>query len=116
MIHVLHNSRCTKSRNVIHLLEEKGIAFEVLNYLDGVLTEADLKALLAKLQIKPEAIVRKTEAIYKENYKGKDFSDAEWIKILQKEPKLIERPIVYNEKTAVVGRPLENVEEFLKNL
>ena len=115
-IKVLHNNRCTKSRNALSLLEEKGIQFEVVNYLDGVLSEADIKAILQKLKLKPEDIVRKTEALYKDNYKGKTFTDAQWIQILHKEPKLIERPIVYNQKSAVVGRPLENVEEFLKSL
>lgn len=116
MVYVLHNNRCTKSRNALALLEEKGIDYEIVNYLDGVLSSKDIKTLLAKLDLKPDAIVRKTEAIYKENYKGKTFTDAEWIEILQQEPKLIERPIVYNEQSAVVGRPLENVEEFLKAL
>lgn len=114
MIYVLHNNRCTKSRNALAVLEEQGQAYEVINYLDGILSEKDIKDLLKKLNLKAEDIVRKTEAIYKEKYKGKNFSEAEWISILQKEPKLIERPILYNEKEAVVGRPTENVNEFLK--
>lgn len=114
MIYVLHNNRCTKSRNALAVLEEQGQAYEVINYLDGILSEKDIKDLLKKLNLQAEDIVRKTEAIYKEKYKGKNFSEAEWISILQKEPKLIERPILYNEKEAVVGRPTENVNEFLK--
>jgi arsenate reductase len=116
LVQVLHNNRCTKSRNALALLEQKGIQFDVVNYLDGVLSEADIRSLLKKLDLKPEEIIRKSEAIYKEKYKGKSFTDTEWIQILQKEPKLIERPILYNQKTAVVGRPLENVEKFLKAL
>lgn len=115
-IKILHNNRCTKSRNAFNLLGEKNIEFETVSYLDGVLSEKDIQSLLNKLDLKAEEIVRKTEAIYKENYKGKTYTEAEWITILQQNPKLIERPILYNDSKAVVGRPLKNVEEFLNNL
>lgn len=115
-IKILHNNRCSKSRNAVNLLTEKGIEFEIVNYLDNVLSENDIQELLNKLQLEPEDIIRKKEAIFKENFKGKSFTEAEWITILQQNPKLIERPILYNEKAAVVGRPIENVEEFLNNL
>jgi len=115
-IKILHNNRCSKSRNAVNLLKEKAIDFEIIPYLDGVLSENDIQQLLQKLNLKAEDILRKTEAIYKENYKGKTFTEAEWITILQQNPKLIERPIVFNNTKAVIGRPLEKVEEFLNNL
>jgi arsenate reductase len=116
MIYVLHYNRCTKSRNALALLEEYGIPYETVNYLNGILSTTDIKELLVKLELSPQNIVRKTEAIYKENYKGQTFSDTAWIKILQENPELIERPIVYNESAAVVGRPIENIKEFIKTL
>ena len=115
-IKILHNNRCSKSRNAVNLLAEQGVDFEVVSYLDGVLSEADIKNLLAKLNLKADEVIRKGEAIFKENFKDKSFTEAEWITILQQNPKLIERPILYNDTIAVVGRPLENVEEFLNNL
>lgn len=114
-VFVLHNNRCTKSRNALSLLDEKGIPYKVVPYLEGVLKENDLVEILAKLQLKPEQIVRKSEALFKENFKGKTMSDKEWIKALIEYPKLIERPIVYDNHQAVVGRPTENILEFIKN-
>lgn len=114
MIKVLHNNRCTKSRNALNLLDEHKVKYQIVSYLDGVLSEQDLREILAKLAMKPEEIVRKSEAIYKENFKGKTLTDDEWIKALVENPKLIERPIVYDENRAVVGRPTENVEVFIK--
>ena len=115
-IFVLHNNRCTKSRNALTVLEENNIDYEVIPYLDGVLSEQDIASLLRKLKLEPLDIVRKSEAIFKENLKGKEFSASEWLTILQKNPKLIERPILYTATKAVVGRPTENVTEFIKTL
>lgn len=114
MIKVLHNNQCTKSRNALKFLDESKIRYDVVSYLEGVLTEKDLRSILNKLGMKPEAIVRKSEAIYKENFKGKDLSDDEWIKAMLQYPKLIERPIVYDDTQAVVGRPTENIKVFVK--
>ncbi|MFT4968375.1 MAG: arsenate reductase [Chitinophagales bacterium] len=112
---VLHNNRCSKSRNALSLLDGKGIDYEVISYLDGVLKLEGLRSLLKKLNLKPQDIVRKGEAIFKEQFKGKELSDEEWLQALVDYPKLIERPIVYDAKSAVVGRPIENIENFIEN-
>lgn len=111
---VLHNNRCRKSREAINYLEEQNIDFEIVHYLDGVLTRDDVAELVQKLNLPAESIVRKGETIYKENFKGKKLNNEEWIKALTANPKLIERPILYTEKSAVVGRPIENVIKFVK--
>ncbi|MEJ6695463.1 MAG: ArsC/Spx/MgsR family protein [Chitinophagales bacterium] len=110
---VLHNSRCMKSRNALKVLEEHNIPYSIVPYLEGTLDVDDLKDLLSKLRLNPSDIVRKTEALYKECFKGKEFSNGEWLEILVNNPKLIERPILFNDKNAVVGRPTENVITFI---
>lgn len=110
---VLHNRRCMKSRNALKVLEEQNIPYSIVLYLEGTLDMHDLKDLLAKLRLNPSDIVRKTEALYKEYYKGKEFSNEEWLEILVNNPRLIERPILFNDKDAVLGRPIENVISFI---
>ncbi len=110
---VLHNSRCMKSRNALKVLEEQNIPYSVVRYLEGKLDIEDLKDLLSKLRLNPCDIVRKTDALYKEYYEGKEFSNAEWLEILTNHPKLIERPILFNDMDAVLGRPIENVITFI---
>lgn len=110
MLKIYHNTRCSKSRQTLQLIKDKGIEVQVIEYLKETPSKKDIENLLAKLKLKPEQIVRKGEAIYKENYKGKTFSDAEWLDILAENPRLIERPIVFDEQKAVIGRPPENVE------
>ena len=110
---IYHNPRCRKSREGIKYLESKKINFEVIDYIKNNLSLEQIRNILKKLQLKPIELVRKNEAIWKEKYKGKDFSDEQLIKILSNEPKLIERPIIVSEKLAVIGRPAENIDKLL---
>jgi arsenate reductase len=108
-----HNPRCSKSRQGLALLEEKGVSPEIVKYLDDVPTEAEFRKLLAKLDIAPEALVRKSEAYFKEKLKGLSLTDDEWIQVMLENPKLIERPIFVNGTKAIVGRPPENILDIL---
>jgi len=110
---VYHNPRCTKSRQACALLSEKGLDFETIEYLKDPLSAKDLRALLKKLRMPASGLIRKTEAIYKEEFKGKELSEAAWIEAMIAYPKLIERPIVVKGNKAVIGRPTEKVLELL---
>ena len=110
---IYHNPRCSKSRDSYNLLESKGLDFETVEYLKTPLSKEDLKEVLKKLNMKAEDIIRKGEPDFKENFKGKKLTEAQWISAMVKYPKLIERPIVVKEDKAVIGRPLENVENLL---
>lgn len=113
MITIYHNNRCTKSRQGLALLEESGKDFDVVKYLENVPTENELKKIIDLLGISPIELVRKNEAVWKENFKDKDLSDAEIISAMVKNPKLIERPIVINGDKAVIGRPTEKISDIL---
>jgi len=85
----------------------------VVEYLKTVPSADDLADLIEKLNIEPQALLRKGEAIYKEQFKGKTLSDEEWIQAMVDNPKLIERPIVVRGDKAIIGRPPEKVKELL---
>lgn len=106
---IFHNPRCRKSRDTLAILNDKRLEVEVIEYLKTPPTEVELRAVVKKLGIKPEELVRKGEAVYKENYKGKQLTDSDWIKAMVEHPILIERPIVIKGDKAVIGRPPENV-------
>lgn len=109
MITIYHNNRCSKSRLGLQLLEKSDKKFEVIKYLENVPSQKELKNIIKLLNIKPIDLVRKNEAIWKENFKNKELSDAEIIKAMVDNPKLIERPIVVNGNKAVLGRPTEEI-------
>lgn len=110
---ILHNPRCSKSRQGLAILEESKLQFETIKYLDTPLTKEELNDIIKLLKIAPIDLVRKNEAIWKENFKGKDLSDNDIIKAMVENPKLIERPIVINNGKAVVGRPPEIIKTIL---
>lgn len=111
---IYHNTRCKKSRGGLKYLEDKGIKPDIIEYLkDEHFTEKSLSDVIQKLGIKPQELIRTQEPIYKQNYKGKEFSDQEWIEILVENPKLIRRPIIVKDDQAVVGDIVEHIDVLL---
>ena len=110
---IYHNPRCRKSRETLQLIEESGTEPQIIEYLKTPPTKAELKKLLKMLGLSAEQLIRKGEAEYKENYKGKKLSEEEWIDAMIKYPKLMERPIVVEGDKAILGRPPENVKALL---
>jgi arsenate reductase len=107
MIQIYHNSRCSKSRQCLSLIENSEKKFEVIKYLENPPTIAELTEIISKLEIEAIDLVRKKEKIWVEQFKDKVLSPKEIIEIMVKNPILIERPIVISENKAVVARPIE---------
>ena len=111
---IFHNSRCSKSRQALKILQDHYCDIEIINYLEIDLDVSLIKDVLKKLSLKPRDILRTSEQDYKDNnLKEDDFSDDDLIDYMIKHPKLIERPIVIKGHKAVLGRPPENVLELL---
>ena len=112
---IYHNPRCSKSRQTLQLLKDKGVEPEIIEYLKTPPTEQELKEVLNLLDMKPRDLMRKKEAEYKANNLDDDsLSDEELIAAMVKFPKLIERPIVITEdKKAALGRPPESVLDII---
>jgi arsenate reductase len=109
-IQILHNPRCSKSRQTLALLEEKGIEPEIIKYLDTPPSASELKTILTKLGLSARDLLRKGEDDYKKlNLKDPKLSEQALIDAMVSHPKLIERPIVINNDKARVGRPPESV-------
>lgn len=114
MIKIYHNPRCKKSRDGLSILEDSGKEFEVVKYLEEVPGKEELREVIDCLGITPENLVRKNEAIWKEKFKNRLLSNEAILDAMIAYPKLIERPIVLASGKAVIGRPTENISNFLK--
>ena len=111
---IYHNPRCSKSRATLHLLEARGLKPNIVDYLKSPPSAADLKAILKKLALKPNDIVRKGEPLYAElGLKDRRLDDEALIALLVANPILIERPIVVVGGKAAIGRPPEAVLEIV---
>jgi len=113
-ITIWHNPRCSKSRNVANLLEERGIEAEVVKYLDTPPSKEEIKEVLKMLGISARELMRTKEEIYKE-LDLKNIEDEEkLIEAMAEHPKLIERPIVIKDGKAAIGRPIEKIIELIE--
>jgi len=111
---IYHNPRCSKSRQTLALLEEKGIEPQIVKYLDDTPSADDLKAVIAKLGIGARDLLRKKEAEYKEaGLDDASLNDDQVVAKMVEFPRLIERPIVIKGDAARIGRPPESVLEIL---
>jgi len=110
---ILHNPRCSKSRQGLEILEQSWLEFEVIEYLDNIISVSGLENIAKKLWKKAIDFTRTAEIDFRMLGLDKNSSDIEIFTAMQKYPKLLERPIVYNENSAVIGRPPENIKDFL---
>ncbi|CDH27628.1 putative arsenate reductase with thioredoxin-like domain [Xenorhabdus bovienii str. Jollieti] len=110
-----HNPRCSKSRETLKLVEDLGIAPEIIHYLDTPPTVEQLTVLLKQLGFKDaRQLMRTKEELYKDLNLGDDtLSQAALLQAMEKYPILIERPIVVVGDKARLGRPPEQVKEIL---
>ncbi len=112
MYTIYHNSRCSKSRQTLALLEEQAEKhnqeINIIEYLKTPISIDDIKNLLTQLNCSAIEMMRVKEAEFKEQGL-KTANEATLINAMVNTPKLIERPIVSNGLTAIIGRPPENV-------
>jgi len=106
---IWHNPRCSKSRNAVALLEEKGVDAEVVKYLDTPPSKEELVEVLKMLGISARELMRTKEDVYKELGLKDVSSEDALIEAMVAHPKLIERPIVIKDGKAAIGRPIENI-------
>ncbi|MDQ7089280.1 MAG: arsenate reductase (glutaredoxin) [Methylococcales bacterium] len=114
-ISIIHNPRCSKSRQTLQLLRDQGIEPEIIEYLKNPLSAKQLTEILQKLALEPRELMRKKEDIYKElGLNNESLSSEQLINSMVCHPKLIERPIVLANGKAAIGRPPEAVLAILE--
>ena len=111
---IYHNPRCSKSRQTLELLHDKGIKTEVIEYLNTPPNAEELKKILNGLKMEPRELMRKGQNEYKAlGLDDESLSRDDLIKAMIENPILIERPIVITNKGIAIGRPIENVKKIL---
>lgn len=114
MYQIYHNPRCSKSRQTLKILREKGIEPEIILYLENPLKISDLKNIITKLGLESaKDLLRKGEPNYKELGLKTETSELKIMEAMSRFPKLIERPIVVKGDQAVIGRPPARVLELV---
>ena len=112
---ILHNPRCSKSREALKILEDNGITADVVKYLEERPSAAQLKNILKMLGFKSaREMMRTKEAVYKELDLKNENDEEKLLAAMAENPKLIERPIIIKGDKAIIARPPEKAKEFLQ--
>lgn len=111
---IYHNPRCSKSRQTLELLQQKGVKTDIVEYLKTPPNADQLDHILTLLQLEPHQLMRSNEAEYKEHgMDNPDLTRKQLITLMVEYPKVIQRPIVLKDGKAAIGRPPETVLEIL---
>ncbi|HOK51204.1 MAG: arsenate reductase family protein [Bacteroidales bacterium] len=113
MIKIYHNPRCKKSCAGLAYLQEKTSNFTIIKYMEKGITADEIRDILYKSGKRPIDLVRTQEELYKKELKNKNLSDEEWIDILSKNPRLLQRPILVTEEKAIIGQPVTEIDKIL---
>ena len=113
-IKIYHNPRCSKSREALKLLNDKGLNIDIILYMDNKLLPEELRVLLRKLNISAKELIRKNEKIYKEkNIKNNIYSEDELIELMIEYPNLMQRPIIEVNEDIIIARPPEKIIDLI---
>ena len=111
---IYHNPKCSKSRQALSLLHDNGIEPKIINYIENPLNLAELQRLHSRLKVDANQLIRKQEALYREQYASDIvLSTDECLGLLETHPNLLQRPIIVVDDRAIIARPPEKVLELI---
>lgn len=113
-ITIWHNPRCSKSREALAILEQNNCETEVIKYLQNTPTKDEITTALTMLGMNPQELMRKKEDIYKELNLKEEYDYDKLVDTMVENPKLIERPVIFKGNRAIIGRPTDIIEKFIK--
>ena len=114
MITIYHKSNCSTSIKVLDILKQSGKKYKIVEYIKNPPSVEELTAIVQKLGISAEQLIRKKEPLFKEKYAQKKLTTQQFIEILAENPGLIERPILIKRTRAIIGRPIDIVANWIK--
>jgi arsenate reductase len=96
------------------MLKASSKKYKIVEYIHKPPSKEELKAIIDKLGIDAEALIRKKEPLFNEKYAHKKLNEKQCIDLMVENPVLIQRPILIKRTKAIIGRPIEIVEKFIK--
>ena len=111
---IYHNPRCSKSREALGWLRAQGVEPRIVPYLERGLEESEVRGLLGKLGIGVRELLRSNESAYRERgLADPGLAEADLVRAICEEPKLLQRSLVIRGKRAVIARPAERAADVL---
>ncbi len=115
LITIWHNPRCSKSRAALEILENDGCDNNIISYLENKPNKQELKDALSMLGLSPRELMRTKEDIYVELNLKDESNEDKLIEAMASNPILIERPVIFKDNKAIIGRPTSIIADFIKS-
>ena len=115
LITIWHNPKCSKSRAALEIIEENGCEINIIKYLEQTPNKKELLDTLAMLNLTPRELMRTKEEIYQELNLHSEQDNDKLIDAMIKNPILIERPVIFKNNKAIIGRTTSIIAAFLKS-
>ena len=113
LVTIWHNPRCSKSREALSILQESGCEKEVVEYLKNPPTKDEITTTLTMLGMNPKELMRTKEDIYSELNLKEEYDYDILVDAMVNNPKLIERPVIFKDTLAIIGRPTSIIAKFI---
>ena len=111
---IWHNPKCSTSRKVLEMIRAEGVEPTVRDYQEDPPSQAEIKAALQAMGMKPRDLLRKKNTPYEElGLDDPKLTDTDLVAAMAKHPLLIERPVVHTQKGTRLCRPVERLQEIL---
>lgn len=111
---IYHNPQCGTSRNTLGLIRNAGVEPHVIDYRKCPPSREALAAMLKRAGLAVRDILRKKGTPYEElGLDDPKLTDAQLFDAIEKNPILIERPLVASPKGVRLCRPSEKVLDIL---
>ncbi len=114
-IKIWHNPRCSKSREAMEIIKQNGCASEVVKYLESTPDISEIETTLKMLGLSSRELMRTKEDVYKELNLKDETDEDKLVEAMAKNPKLIERPVLFKDGRAIIGRPTSIIEQFINS-
>ncbi|WP_373036200.1 arsenate reductase (glutaredoxin) [Sulfurimonas sp.] len=115
LVTIWHNPKCSKSREALSILEDNGCEKEVVHYLDDTPNKDQIMTALTMLGLNPKDLMRTKEDIYTELNLKEEYDYDKLIDAMIENPILIERPVIFKDGRAIIGRPTSIIADFLNS-
>ena len=102
---LFHKSSCITCKRTIEEVDRLKMDIQKRDFFKEPFSESELKKILKLAEKTPKEILRKRDKMYKEfDLENKEYSNAELIKLMIKNPGLIQRPIIVKNNKVIIGK------------
>ncbi|MFT7003653.1 MAG: arsenate reductase [Sulfurimonas sp.] len=113
LLTIWHNPRCSKSREALSILQESEYEIDIVKYLETPPTKDEITTALTMLGMNPRELMRTNEEIYKELNLKEEYDYDKLVDAMVNNPKLIQRPVIFKDTLAIIGRPTSIITKFI---